>query len=129
VRESQTEEDRTTVRGVATETYGVCASLPINLNRRLLADRWDPTLLPTLPMRTIEHLLETTGLPIEEIAARAGLSAARVAAIAEGRWTPSPAERVKIAAAFEIAVEEISWGHTMNPRNVRYRRFGLRESF
>lgn len=80
-------------------------------------------------MRTVEHLLEQTGLTIEELAGRAGMEAERAAAIADGRWTPSPQERERIAAAFDLRVDEISWGHTMNPRNVRYRRFGLKENF
>src|SRR4051812_33039698 len=78
-------------------------------------------------MRTVEHLLEETRLSIEELAQRAGLPADRVAAIAEGRWTPTPADRARIAAAFGVPVAEVSWGHTMNPRNVRYGRFGLKE--
>lgn len=80
-------------------------------------------------MRTVEHLLEQTHLTIEDIAERSGLGVERVEAIVDGRWTPSPAERERIAAVFEVPVEEISWGHTMNPRNVRYRRFGLKENF
>jgi transcriptional regulator with XRE-family HTH domain len=80
-------------------------------------------------MRTVEHLIEQTGLTYAEIASRAGLDVERVAAIAEGRWTPSPFERERIALAFEVPVAEISWGHTMNPRNIRYGRFGLRENF
>lgn len=80
-------------------------------------------------MRTVEHLFEQTGLSVEEIAERANLTVERVAAIAEGRWTPSPDDRERIAAAFGLPVSEISWGHTMNPRNVRYRRFGLKEDF
>jgi transcriptional regulator with XRE-family HTH domain len=80
-------------------------------------------------MRTVEHLLEQTGWTIEDVAERANLPVARVAAIAEGRWTPSPDDRDRIAAAFGLPVTEISWGHTMNPRNVRYRRHGLKENF
>lgn len=80
-------------------------------------------------MRTVEHLIEQTGMMYAEIAERAGLEVERVAAIAEGRWTPSPEERVKIASAFDVPVAEISWGHTMNPRNIRYGRFGLKEDF
>lgn len=80
-------------------------------------------------MRTVEHLFEETGIAVEEIAARARLSVERVLAIAEGRWTPSPDDRERIAAAFGLPVAEISWGHTMNPRNVRYHRFGLKEDF
>jgi transcriptional regulator with XRE-family HTH domain len=80
-------------------------------------------------MRTVEHLLEQTGWAIEDVAERANLPVERVAAIAEGRWTPSPDDRERIAAAFGLPVTEISWGHTMNPRNVRYRRHGLKENF
>jgi transcriptional regulator with XRE-family HTH domain len=80
-------------------------------------------------MRTVEHLFEQTGLTIEEVAQRAGLTVQRVAAIAEGRWTPSPDERARIAKAFDVPVAEISWGHTMNPRNIRYGRFGFKENF
>jgi hypothetical protein len=80
-------------------------------------------------MRTVEHLLEQSGLAIEVLADRAGMDVERALAIADGRWTPSPAERARIAAAFGLEVDQISWGHTMNPRNVRYRRHGLKENF
>lgn len=83
--------------------------------------------MPTIA--TIEFLLEKTGLSIEEVAQRSGLAEARVEAIAMGRWLPSPAERAAMAAAFGVSIDDISWGHTMNPRNVRYRRFGLKENF
>jgi ribosome-binding protein aMBF1 (putative translation factor) len=80
-------------------------------------------------MKTVEHLFEETGLEIETVAERSGLTVERVAAIAEGRWTPSPQEREQIAAAFGMPVSEVSWGHSMNPRNIRYRRHGLKENF
>jgi hypothetical protein len=80
-------------------------------------------------MRTVEHLFEQTGQAIDDVAEAAGLTVERMLAIADGRWTPSPDERRRVAAAFGVPVEEISWGHTMNPRNVRYRRFGLKENF
>ena len=80
-------------------------------------------------MKTIELLFEETGFSIEEVAARANLSPARMEAIAVGRWTPSPAERQRVATAFGVTMEEISWGHTMSPRNIRYGRFGLKENF
>ena len=80
-------------------------------------------------MQTVEHLFEETGLSVEEVAERSGLEMERVLAIAEGRWLPSPQEREAIAKVFGTPVEEISWGHSMNPRNIRYRRFGLKENF
>ncbi len=80
-------------------------------------------------MKTIDLLFEETQLSVEEVAERARLMPARVEAIAVGRWTPSPEERRRIAGAFGVTVEEISWGHTMDPRNIRYHRFGLKENF
>jgi hypothetical protein len=80
-------------------------------------------------MKTIDLLFEETQFAIEDVAERARLAPERVEAIAVGRWTPSPEERRRIAHAFGVSVEEISWGHTMDPRNIRYHRFGLKENF
>jgi transcriptional regulator with XRE-family HTH domain len=46
-----------------------------------------------------------------ELVRRSGLDELRVAAIMEGRWTPSPSERRRIAGALDVSVEEITWGH------------------
>ncbi len=80
-------------------------------------------------MKTVEHVLDELDINLEDLAKRAGLEFDRMLAIADGRWTPSPKEREKLAAALGLPVTEISWGHTMNPRNVRYSRFGLKEDF
>jgi transcriptional regulator with XRE-family HTH domain len=76
-------------------------------------------------MRTVDQLFEEANLTVEDVAEQSKLTAERVEAIAMGRWTPSPSERQRIAAVFGVSVENISWGHTMDPRNIRYRRFGL----
>ena len=82
-----------------------------------------------MSQKTIDLLFEETGLSIEEVSERSQLDGDRIESIAVGRWTPSPFERERLAAAFGVTVEEISWGHTMAPRVVRYHRFGLREGF
>ncbi len=76
---------------------------------------------------TIDLLIENSGLAIEDIAEGSGLTVERVEAIALGRWTPTLADREKIAAVFNTAVEEIAWGHMMNPRNIKYRRKGFND--
>jgi hypothetical protein len=76
---------------------------------------------------TVDVLLEQQGLSIPQLADGAGIETGRMEAIVTGRWTPSPAERARIAAALGLTTDDISWGHTMSPRNVRYHRFGLPE--
>jgi len=80
-------------------------------------------------MKTVDILFDEHRLTVEDVAEKAGLPCERVEAIALGRWTPSPAERRSIATAFEVSIDDVSWGHTMDPRNVRYRQFGLKEDF
>jgi transcriptional regulator with XRE-family HTH domain len=80
-------------------------------------------------MATLDVLIESAGLTVQAVADAAGLTLQRVEAIAAGRWTPSPRERARIAKALGVAVDDVVWGHSMDPRNVRYRRFGLKEEF
>ena len=79
--------------------------------------------------QTVEDLCQTGRITYAQLVERSGLEETRVQAILLQRWTPSPAERERLAAALGVPVTEISWGHTMNPRNVRYGRFGLKEDF
>jgi hypothetical protein len=53
-----------------------------------------------------EHHLDAAGL-----AHKAGLDERRALAILEGRWTPSPQERDRIAAVFGLERAQIAWGH------------------
>ncbi len=76
---------------------------------------------------TVDLLFEETGFTVEDVAELANLQPERIEAIAVGRWTPSPAERKKVAEAFGVTVDDVSWGHTMDPRNIRYRQFGMNE--
>ena len=75
--------------------------------------------------KTVEHYLEVNGISKQQLAEKSGLATTRIDAIVNGRWTPSPKEREKIAAALGVTVDDLTWGHAMNPRNVRYHRFGL----
>ncbi len=77
--------------------------------------------------QSIDVVFEQRGLSIEKIAKRSGLDAARVQLIVQGLWLPSPQQRQAMADALEVGVEDVHWGHTMHPRNVRYHRFGLKE--
>lgn len=82
-----------------------------------------------MTMKTVDVVLEEMQWSLEDLADRCALPIERVESIVDGRWLPSPNERERIATAIGMTVTEISWGHTMNPRNVRYHRFGLKEDF
>jgi transcriptional regulator with XRE-family HTH domain len=62
-------------------------------------------------MKTVADLCREQSVTIAELAQRSGLDDGRVTAIALGRWTPSPAERKKIADVFGVAIDQIAWGH------------------
>ncbi|HLW68938.1 MAG TPA: helix-turn-helix transcriptional regulator [Gemmataceae bacterium] len=61
--------------------------------------------------KSVDDLCREQQVNYQELAAKTGLDEQRVLAIVLGRWTPSPAEREKIAAAFGLKREQIVWGH------------------
>ena len=61
--------------------------------------------------RTVDELCAEQRLDHQQLAEKAGLEERRVRAIVEGRWTPSPAERDRIAAVFGLTRDDIAWGH------------------
>lgn len=66
--------------------------------------------MPT-PTASVDELCKQKNIPFDELVQRSGLERTRVMAIYLGRWTPSPAERDKIAAVFGVTKDEITWGH------------------
>lgn len=59
----------------------------------------------------VADLCEQQNVTIPQLVERTGLEETRVAAICLGRWTPSPQERQKIAAVFNVSPDQIAWGH------------------
>jgi len=62
-------------------------------------------------VKSVDQICLEAGIDVRQLADRAGLDEARVAAIVLGRWTPSPAERDRIAAVFGLTRDQIAWGH------------------
>jgi transcriptional regulator with XRE-family HTH domain len=62
-------------------------------------------------IKIVDELCREHRMDYKQLAAKAGLDEGRVLAIVLGRWTPSPQERDKVAAAFGLTREQISWGH------------------
>ena len=81
----------------------------MSLNPTAIRLDWETTTMDQL--KSVDELCTEHGLDIAQLAANAGLDVKRVQAIVEGRWTPSPAERDKIAAVFGLARDQIAWGH------------------
>ncbi|HEV3444835.1 MAG TPA: helix-turn-helix transcriptional regulator [Gemmataceae bacterium] len=61
--------------------------------------------------KTVNGLCEEHKLNYKQLAEKCGLDEQRVLAIVLGRWTPSPSERDKVAGAFGMTREQITWGH------------------
>jgi transcriptional regulator with XRE-family HTH domain len=63
------------------------------------------------PLKCVDELCAQHQLDVKQLAAKAGLDEQRVLAIVLGRWTPTPAEREKVAAVFGLTRDQIAWGH------------------
>ena len=63
------------------------------------------------PTLSVDELCRQQGVSFDELVEKSGLERTRVMAIFLGRWTPSPAERERIAAVFNVSKDEITWGH------------------
>ena len=65
--------------------------------------------MPTL--KSVDELCREHGLSVRQLAEQAGLDVRRVEAIVSGRWTPSPAERDRVAGVFALTRDQVAWGH------------------
>jgi ribosome-binding protein aMBF1 (putative translation factor) len=62
-------------------------------------------------VKSAAEWLAQRGLAIADLVAAAQLDERVVQAIIEGRYTPSPDQRRRIAKVLGIATEQIAWGH------------------
>ena len=62
-------------------------------------------------LKSVDELCIEHKIDAKKLAELSGVDEQRVVAIVLGRWTPSPAERDKIAGAFGLTREQIAWGH------------------
>jgi transcriptional regulator with XRE-family HTH domain len=61
--------------------------------------------------RSVEDFCQAHKITYLELVEKSGLEETRVRAILLQRWTPSPAERQRIAAVFGVLPDDIVWGH------------------
>ena len=61
--------------------------------------------------KSLPEWLAERGLSPKELEDRSALDHRVVEAILHGRYTPSPQQRQRVAAALGLTVAEIAWGH------------------
>jgi len=64
-------------------------------------------------MKPLIRCLEEAGTSVDQLIAATKLESKIVKAIVSGNYTPGPSERQRIAAALNLTVDDISWGHTV----------------
>ena len=63
-------------------------------------------------IRSLAEWMTDRDIDMEQLLTAAGLDRKVLAAIVNGRYTPSPQQRQRLAAALGIEPEHVSWGHT-----------------
>jgi hypothetical protein len=62
--------------------------------------------------RSVTDWMADQGMALEDLLASSGLDKKVLTAIMNGRYTPSPQQRQRVATALGIEAEQILWGHT-----------------
>jgi ribosome-binding protein aMBF1 (putative translation factor) len=69
-------------------------------------------------VKTVAEWMAERGLTLAELIAASGLDDRVVEAIAAARYTPSPEQRRRLAAALGVAAEQVAWGHSAQVAHV-----------
>ena len=62
-------------------------------------------------VRTVAEWMAERGIGLAELVEASALDRRVVEAIAHGRYTPSPQQRQRLAAALGVGPEQVLWGH------------------
>jgi hypothetical protein len=63
-------------------------------------------------IKSLAEWMTDRDIGMDELLTAAGLDRKVLSAIINGRYTPSPQQRQRVAAALGIDPEQVSWGHT-----------------
>jgi hypothetical protein len=63
-------------------------------------------------MNSVNGWMHHRGISFDELVEETRLDRKVVDAIVAGRYTPSPEQRIRLAAALGVGVSDIQWGHT-----------------
>src|SRR4051812_29554935 len=70
-------------------------------------------------MKPISVYMEEAGMTVPQLVEASRLDDKTVKAIVSGNYTPSPAQRQRLADALNVAVGDIAWGHTVPVQYLR----------
>jgi hypothetical protein len=62
-------------------------------------------------VKTVAQWMAERNLAVAEVIAASRLDRRVVEAIFDGRWTPSPDQRQRLADALGVELHDIAWGH------------------
>lgn len=71
------------------------------------------------PTKTVSEWMTECRLALADLVERSGLEVRIVAAVVESRYTPSPAQRQRLADALGVGVGQIAWGHVAQVSHVQ----------
>jgi transcriptional regulator with XRE-family HTH domain len=69
-------------------------------------------------VKTVADWMAERGTSLAALVEASGLEARVVEAIAHGRYTPSPQQRQRLAAALGVDLDQIAWGHVTQVAHV-----------
>ena len=72
-----------------------------------------------LVMKLLADALADNGMSVAELVETSGLESRIVKLLLAGSYTPSPSERLRIAKALGLEIEDIAWGHTVPVQHLR----------
>lgn len=62
-------------------------------------------------VKSVADWMAERGLSVAALVEASGLDERVVEAIAAGRYTPSPDQRQRLAAALGVGADQVAWGH------------------
>ncbi len=70
-------------------------------------------------MKSLASCMEAAGVSFEALVRSTGLDKKVVRAIVAGNYTPSPAQRERLAEAVGLSKDDIAWGHIIEVQHLR----------
>lgn len=61
--------------------------------------------------KTVAYWMAERSISLDALIEASGLDRRVVEAMVHGRYTPSPTQRQRVAAALGVSAEQIAWGH------------------